>query len=92
MITVYGVFANTDTTEGRGRMALLHLWWYEDSALSMARGLGPMGASNGDVRPMIVYDSKEEYLQLQRPQIGDILNRLSIEEQKVLKHFFTGAP
>lgn len=87
MKILYQVWYNEDGTEGRGRMIPLNAAFSsKPSAEKAAKNRGPMGASDGEIRLLAVYDSHEEYVKYH--DIESVrqraLNKLSEEEKKVL--------
>ena len=63
MTEIYEVRCNEDSIEGRGRTITVALFSNEGAALLAAKGLGPMGASDGEVRTTIVWDDYAEYIE-----------------------------
>jgi hypothetical protein len=57
MKTIYGVYANSDNVEGKGVVVLLNIFTREQDAYAHAKGQGPMGMSDGDVRPLYLLES-----------------------------------
>jgi hypothetical protein len=85
MLTVYGVYANEDNVEGRGRDKLLAQFTNEAAADEYAKQKGPMGASDGRVVPMIVAESVDEVgAVLAEAERRRILDRLTPRERQIL--------
>lgn len=90
MKTVYGVWANRDNVEGRGPDELKYLCATDELGKRLAKNLGPMGMSDGDVRPMYVLESIEERDQPRKKEKLDaLLKRLTPEELTLLKTHLT---
>ena len=86
MQRVYLVYANSDSTEGRGHDELKYVCSNEIAAKEMAKCLGPMGASDGSVKVDYMYDSVLERQQRIKEDFirSEALKKLTDEEKRVL--------
>lgn len=85
MKPVFLVYANSDNIEGKGVNVLRYICSSHDLAVELSKGLGPMGASNGDVKPDFIIDTKEELLQKTRNEKREkAMSKLTTEEQILL--------
>lgn len=78
---VYGVYSNTDLTEGRGRENLIRLAETKTTAIRLAKKKGVMG-SNGHVRPVVLFkilntwykptSTGDSFYDVERPTEADV--------------------
>lgn len=72
---------NSDSIEGRGHMIPIAYFLREVDARQAAQGQGPMGRSDGNVKPILVFKTHESYL---RESNGELrrkaLEKLTHEE------------
>lgn len=89
MKTCYGVYQNSDMTEGRGAMRLVHLFSHRADAEDDAKGRGVMGHGNGEVHRLYIYDSFSEMKEItdkkkKEDLIKGALSKLTLKERVVL--------
>ena len=84
-IRIWEVWVNSDSCEGRGPMILEARFLKRDAAAFFARGKGPMGMSDANIRQAIVYDTHPSFQKDKDVQLRQAtLRRLSSEEKRVL--------
>ena len=84
MKSVYGVYVNTDLTEGRGNEVLIGLFTQREDAAHFAKGKGVMG-SDARVTAIDLYSSYEDWWKAESARLrSSALARLSVEEKKAL--------
>lgn len=82
---VFAAQENTDLTEGRGLMRTVALFASAEDAGKAIKGRGVMGAGDGKVVPMRVYQSFDEFWDEQKEKLRSMaLAKLSPEERAVL--------
>lgn len=85
MQIVYQAQRNTDLTEGRGHNVEIATFATEDAAKQAAHGWGVMGYGDGDVVPITVYDSFEEYANKDKESVRQTaLAKLTRNERRAL--------
>ena len=86
MQKIYLVWANADSTEGRGPNVIVHICSNEVAANDLKKGLGPMGMSDGYVTEDFLIDSRLELEQKFKDKFirEEALKKLSPEEKRVL--------
>jgi len=93
MKTVYAVWANSDSTEGRGVDEIKFLCDSEDLAVKLSKKLGPMGGSDGRVEKTFILESaEEESLLYKKEKITRILRNLSQKDTDILRDYFAEEP
>lgn len=60
MKKIYVVWANEDSTEGRGRNEIRYFCSNKEAALDLSTKLGPMGCSDGYVKEAWLVDSRDD--------------------------------
>lgn len=86
---VYGVFANSDNVEGRGRNELKYLCATEALAEELSKGLGPMGVSDGDISRMVVLETAVERPRaVKQTRANELLYRMSDSDIAALRDHF----
>lgn len=83
---IFQVWVNEDGIEGRGRQIPFAAFTARGDAYVAAQGRGPMGASDGEVREVVVYDSIKEYNDKHEETNlrESALRKLTAAERKVL--------
>ncbi len=95
MKVVYGVYSNTDLTEGRGRENLIRLAETKSTAIRLAKKKGVMG-SDGHVRPVVLFkilntwykptSTGDSYYDVERPTEADVhAEKRRQEHQKAIE-------
>ena len=85
MKTMYWARRNSDLTEGRGPMMIIAAFLNREDAVKAAKGWGVMGLGDGQVDPFIVFDSFEEFEDINDKTLRrTALEKLSSEERRVL--------
>lgn len=85
MKVIYTVWANSDGVEGRGVNQIRYICSNEITATELAKGLGPMGMSNGEVKTDWLIDTADEIKQKQKEELKQrALKKLTEEEKKAL--------
>jgi hypothetical protein len=85
MRTIWAARRNADSTEGRGPMIVIGMFEDQQAATRAASGWGVMGVGDGDVEPMIVYESFREYNDEKTKELKNkALAKLTREDREVL--------
>ena len=82
---IYLAYVNSDSTEGRGHDVLVGAFKNLNDALSVVKGRGPMGASDGELSCITLYESLHEYDSEKKSEIRrKAMQKLTEEEQLAL--------
>ena len=85
MIIIYEASCSSDSIEGRGPKRILGFFKNKSDAIECAKGMGPMGKSDGRVEEVFLFASHKEYEKLQN---GDFrrgaISKLSHAERMIL--------
>lgn len=85
MKTVWLALKNADMTEGRGPMVTIAAFNEQRDATRAVTGWGVMGVGDGDVEPLLVYDSFNEYNEKKlMERRNKALAKLTREDREVL--------
>lgn len=84
-VRVWEVWVNVDSIEGRGPMKLHARFLSHEDAMQEARGKGPMGCSDADVRQAVVFNSVQAFHHGKDQELKrQALRKLSADERRVL--------
>ena len=84
-VRTWEVWVNSDSVEGRGPMRLHARFLSHDDAVAEARGKGPMGCSDADVRQAVIFNSVKSFHHGKDQELKQrALRKLSAEERRVL--------
>lgn len=86
MKRIYLVWANSDSTEGKGANRIYYYCSSLGAAEELAKGLGPMGCSDGYITEDFLLDSRHDLEQKNKDEFirKEALAKLTPEERRVL--------